>query len=63
MQGEEEYFFNCPYCFSPISIVIETHLDHQEYIEDCEVCCKPIQISYTTEEGEIVEFEAKTLDS
>ncbi|HAZ13437.1 MAG: CPXCG motif-containing cysteine-rich protein [Bdellovibrionales bacterium GWA2_49_15] len=62
MQGEEEYFFNCPYCSSPISVVIETTLDNQEYIEDCEVCCKPIQIKFKTEEGEVTEFEATTLE-
>ncbi len=62
MEGEEEYFFQCPYCFSPISMVLETYYGKQEYIEDCEVCCRPINIVYSIEEGEILSFEAQRLD-
>jgi len=31
----------------------------QRYMEDCEVCCNPIEISYQSEEGRLVFFEAK----
>jgi hypothetical protein len=62
MEGEEEQFFQCPYCFSPISMVVETYYGKQEYIEDCEVCCRPITIKYTVEEGEVLSFEAHRLD-
>jgi len=62
MEGEQEYFFPCPYCYSEISMVLEVHHGGQEYIEDCEVCCRPISISYKVEDSSIVSFLAKSLD-
>ena len=41
MEGETEFFFQCPFCFSKISMVIEVYCGSQTYIEDCEVCCRP----------------------
>lgn len=58
----EEYFFDCPYCWEEISMLIDTSQTHQQYIEDCEVCCNPIQISVTVEEGEIIQFEALDIE-
>jgi hypothetical protein len=62
MFNEEEYFFQCPYCFQSISMVFESLYGAQEYIEDCEVCCHPIQVSYQTDDERVVSFEAKRLD-
>lgn len=62
MQGEQEYFFQCPYCFSPISMVLEVYHGNQEYIEDCEVCCRPIQISYQSDGETISDFKAERLE-
>jgi len=58
MHGETEYFFQCPYCFEQVSMLLEVYSGNQSYIEDCEVCCRPIEISYTCENGEIVSFVA-----
>jgi transcription elongation factor Elf1 len=55
-----EHFFNCPNCGEQISMVLDTSIRRQTYIEDCEVCCRPVQIRYVADEGELVEFEAKT---
>jgi len=41
-----EHFFQCPYCFEQISMLLEESSEVQNYIEDCEVCCQPIQIEY-----------------
>ena len=41
-----EYFFQCPYCWEEISMLLEKSDQTQSYIEDCEVCCQPIQIEY-----------------
>ena len=41
-----EYFFQCPYCWEEISMLLEKSDLTQSYIEDCEVCCQPIQIEY-----------------
>lgn len=55
MQGEQEVFFSCPYCFESISMVFELYYGGQEYIEDCQVCCNPIQVKYKTD-GESLEL-------
>lgn len=59
MYGEQEVFFNCPYCFEHISFLLETTHGAQSYIEDCEVCCKPIDMSYQITEGEVSQIDAK----
>jgi len=58
----EEYFFQCPYCWEEISMLIDTSQRQQTYIEDCETCCNPIQISVTTEQQEIVSFQAENTE-
>lgn len=62
MFNEQEYFFQCPYCFQSISMVFEELYGEQSYIEDCEVCCRPIQVSYQTKDSEITNFKAQRLD-
>ena len=57
-----EYFFTCPYCGEPISMVIDVSVRQQTYVEDCEVCCNPIEISCTAQDDGIVAFTAKTLE-
>ena len=51
-----EHFFNCPYCFSSISMLVDPSIAKQQYIEDCEVCCRPIEVNCTIEDNEIVDF-------
>jgi hypothetical protein len=58
-----EHFFTCPYCWENISMVLDTSVRSQTYIEDCEVCCKPMRIRYVINRDEVVEFEAKQLES
>jgi len=62
MLGEEEIQFQCPYCYSSISMLLESLYSNQTYIEDCEVCCKPIEVSYKTLNGEITQFNAQTIN-
>ena len=57
----EEYFFQCPYCWEHISMLLESSDLEQQYIEDCEVCCRPIQIQcFFKEEIEI--FSASSIE-
>ena len=58
----EEYFFQCPYCWEQISMLVDTSQNHQSYVEDCEICCNPIQVSVTTENQEITHFQAENLE-
>ncbi len=56
---QTEHTFVCPYCWEPISMVLDPSSDgSQTYVEDCENCCNPISVSYTSEAGEIVSFAA-----
>jgi transcription elongation factor Elf1 len=56
-----EHQFNCPYCGTEISMVLDLSVRRQTYVEDCEVCCKPIEISFSVEDDEIAGFQANTL--
>tara|TARA_B100000768_G_scaffold42282_1_gene41159 strand:+ start:218 stop:397 length:180 start_codon:yes stop_codon:yes gene_type:complete len=57
----KEHFFQCPYCWEEISMLLEPSNQEQQYVEDCEVCCRPIQIQYFFEE-ELQSFLAQSLD-
>lgn len=59
---EEEYFFTCPYCWQRISVMLDLSQPQQQYVEDCEVCCNPMDITYLVEEGEVVSFQAESLE-
>jgi len=58
----EEQFFQCPYCWQTISMVIDTSISNQKYIEDCEVCCNPIEITIKLEDSSLIAFNAKNIE-
>ncbi|HYC83008.1 MAG TPA: CPXCG motif-containing cysteine-rich protein [Candidatus Paceibacterota bacterium] len=62
MQGEIEHIFDCPYCDSEVSMLLDLSAGSQAYVEDCEACCNPIDVSYGVEEGALSRFEAKAAD-
>ena len=43
-------------------MVLDLSIAQQSYVEDCEVCCNPIQISYTTENLELLDFQADSIE-
>lgn len=53
-----EHFFQCPYCWEQISMLLDPSVPHQSYIEDCEVCCRPIEVTPKFSGDELVSFEA-----
>lgn len=57
-----EHFFQCPYCWEQISMLIDTSQREQTYIEDCEICCNPIQISTIMNNQELVSFQAENIE-
>ncbi|MFQ3349776.1 MAG: hypothetical protein ACI87X_000562 [Candidatus Arcticimaribacter sp.] len=57
----EEHFFQCPYCWEEISMLLEPSSTVQQYIEDCEVCCRPIQIEFIFDK-ELQSFSARSLE-
>ena len=58
----EEQFFQCPYCWETISMLVDTSQSSQSYIEDCEVCCNPIQLHISAENQEITSFYAENIE-
>lgn len=58
----DEYFFNCPFCFSEVSILIDLSQEKQEYVEDCERCCNPIQFSIETDKQEIINVKLEDVN-
>lgn len=53
----KEHFFQCPFCWETISMLIDISEKSQSYIEDCEVCCNPIQLKIRVENDYIKSFE------
>ncbi|MFI8379250.1 MULTISPECIES: CPXCG motif-containing cysteine-rich protein [unclassified Leeuwenhoekiella] len=58
----EEHFFQCPYCWEEISMLLDVSVRHQVYVEDCEVCCNPIELTVGYEDGELVTFSAQSIE-
>ena len=59
-EPQEEYSYQCPYCASMVSIVIDlTAGEEQSFTIDCEVCCRPTVITVALDENGISHFEAE----
>jgi len=57
-----EHFFQCPYCWEEISMLLDSSVSSQIYVEDCEVCCNPIQVKISFEATELVSFECSSIE-
>lgn len=58
----KEHFFQCPYCWEEVSILVDVSVSNQSFIEDCEVCCNPIQFTVSVEAGEITSFQSNSIE-
>jgi len=56
-----EQFFQCPYCFEQVSILVDPSIYDQSFIEDCEVCCNPIEFIVRSSGSSIHEFSAQKI--
>ena len=57
-----EHFFQCPFCWEEISMLLDPSLGRTEYVEDCEICCHPINVVYGFEDQNLTHFEAQNPD-
>lgn len=57
-----EHFFQCPYCWEEISMLLDISVKKQTYVEDCEICCNPIQITVGFEANELQVFTAENIE-
>lgn len=58
----EEHFFQCPYCWEEISMLLDTSVRYQVYVEDCEVCCNPIELTIAYEDAVLTQFQASSIE-
>jgi hypothetical protein len=58
----QEHFFQCPYCWEEISMLLDSSVRKQTYVEDCEICCNPIEISVGFENNELLKFDARNIE-
>lgn len=56
-----EHGFTCPYCWEPITMLLDLSAADQSYVEDCEVCCNPISVRFRVVTGAVVDFEAEQM--
>jgi hypothetical protein len=59
IQGREA---TCPHCWENITLTLDLSVPGQSYVEDCPVCCKPLMVSYSAENGEVLEFSVEASD-
>lgn len=57
-----EHFFQCPYCWEEVSMLLDPSVHRQTYVEDCEVCCNPIEVTPRFQEMELVSFEVQSIE-
>jgi len=57
-----EHFFQCPYCWEEISMLLDKSVSNQVYVEDCEICCNPIEVKVQFASEELIAFEAANLE-
>jgi hypothetical protein len=58
-----EHFFQCPYCWETISMLLDSSIPNTSYIEDCEVCCRPIQLTASfNDQTELINFSSDNID-
>lgn len=56
-----EHFFQCPYCWEEISMLLDPSVT-ATYVEDCEVCCNPIEVTARFDDGALSEFSAQDIE-
>ncbi|WP_297798145.1 CPXCG motif-containing cysteine-rich protein [uncultured Eudoraea sp.] len=57
-----EHYFQCPYCWEEISMLLDPSIAQQQYVEDCEICCNPIEINSQFTHNELESFQANSLE-
>jgi hypothetical protein len=57
-----EHFFQCPYCWQTVSMILDESVSDQTYIEDCEVCCNPIEVTVQFENASLSFFNVGNIE-
>ncbi|WP_405412813.1 CPXCG motif-containing cysteine-rich protein [Maribacter sp. Asnod1-A12] len=57
-----EHYFQCPYCWEEVSMLLDPSIVNQTYVEDCEVCCNPIEVAPHFQDNELVGFNVQSIE-
>lgn len=57
-----EHYFQCPYCWEEISMLLDPSIQQQNYVEDCEICCNPIEVKSQFNNNVLESFQANNLE-
>ena len=57
-----EHFFQCPYCWEKVSILLDPSVNETSYIEDCEVCCNPLEINVQFTNAELMDIDIHIIE-
>lgn len=49
----------CPYCWETITLYLDLSVESQSYVEDCSVCCRPMTVTYSAQNGELINIEVE----
>ena len=52
----EEHFYQCPFCWEEVSILLDTSVKNSVFVEDCEVCCNPLEFTVEFENNQLINF-------
>lgn len=56
--GVSEVAIECPFCWEPVTVLVDCSVPEQRYVEDCEVCCRPMDLSVVvTPDGPAIQVE------
>jgi hypothetical protein len=51
----------CPHCWEMITLYVDLSVDTQSYVEDCSVCCRPMAVTYSAQDGELINIEVEAI--
>jgi transcription elongation factor Elf1 len=57
-----EHYFQCPYCWEEISMLLDPSIKQQNYVEDCEICCNPIEVTLQFNNSILESFQVNNLE-
>jgi len=57
-----EHFFQCPYCWEEVSMLLDPSISQQTYVEDSEVCCNPIEVTPQFQDNELIAFDVQSIE-
>lgn len=58
----EEHTVQCPFCWEPTSMLLDTSVKEQTYIEDCQVCCNALEIHVVFLDGKLNSLNVVALE-